>query len=483
MIDTHAHIDTSAFDEDRDSIIKRAFESGVDSIIIPGIEPKDFDNIITLTDKYEQIFCGIGIHPHYAQQVNSETLAQIETLSMNPKVIAIGEIGLDYFYDFAPKDIQKEAFSNQIKLAKSLDKPVIVHNRDSDEDLLKILEYEQDGTLQGVLHCFSGDNITLHKALEMGFHVSFTGNITFKKSMLNEIVQMAPIERILLETDSPYMTPVPHRGKRNEPLFVNYIAEKISDIKSIPIEEVIKMTTANAKRLFRLTIFLLLVPILTLFSQNYESDTAQKIPKTYQFEKAFGIGGVIGTHTIVQTIYNNTLTPNLEKEVSYEGIFFYGAAVNYSLYDFLLLEAVYTYAKNNKIIEKSKDLEGPHIYQIIEISSIWTANPYSKINFYATLGYSIYSNTLNQGRDIEISQSSNGFNFGLGLRVNIPVKNIGLFTPYIEWRINWAPTKVSGPAYWNPSDTNPTTVGSTSYYSMPRFGITFYPDFLKKYHF
>jgi hypothetical protein len=287
----------------------------------------------------------------------------------------------------------------------------------------------------------------------------------------------------LLETDSPYMTPVPLRGKRNEPSYVNYVAQKISEIKSIQIDEVIKMTTANAKRLFRLTVLLLIIPILSLFSQSNSSDTIP--PKIYQFEKAFGLGAVVGTHTIVQFLYNNTVTPNVEKEVSYEGIFFYGFAVNYSIFDFLMFEAVYTHAKNNKILEKSKDAngisqEGPHIYQIIEISSIWTANPYAKINFYATAGFSMYFNTINQGRkDLEIIQNSNGFNFGLGLRVNIPVKNIGLFTPYLEWRINWAPTRVEGKTYW---DKILIPIESTSYYSMPRFGFTFYPDFLKTFH-
>ena len=305
MIDTHAHIDTSAFDEDRDLVIKRAFETGIESIIIPGIEPKDFENILALTDRFDNIFCAMGIHPHYAQQVTKENLEIIEKNAINPKVVAIGEIGLDYYYDFAPRDIQKEAFSSQLKLAKTLNKPVIVHNRDSDSDLLAILKNEQDGNLKGVLHCFSGDRNMLNEAIDLDFHVSFTGNITFKKSTLTEIVEITPLERILLETDSPYMTPVPLRGKRNEPSYVNYVAQKISEIKSIQINEVIKMTTANAKRLFKLTILLLLIPLFSLFSQSNSSDTIQ--PKVYQFEKAFGLGAVIGTHTIVQTIYNTTI--------------------------------------------------------------------------------------------------------------------------------------------------------------------------------
>ena len=481
MIDTHAHIDTEAYDTDRDEIIERAFESGLESIIVPGIVPKDFDRVLELTEKHEKIYCGIGIHPHNALIINEENLALIEHLLGRKKVVAVGEIGLDYYYDFAPKDIQKKTFREQIKIAKSFNKPIIVHNRDSDEDLLEIITEEQDGTLEGVLHCFSGTIETLNKAIELGFHVSFTGNITFKKSTLSDIVESAPMDRIMLETDSPYMTPVPHRGKRNEPLFVKYIAEKISEIKKISIDEVIEMTTMNAKRLFKLTLILFMLPFFSIFAQNETTDTVPA-PRINRFEKAFGLGGMVGTHTIVQNMTFDS--SKINKEVSYEGVFFYGVNINYSILDFLMLEAAYTYAKNTKIYEKSKQLEGPHIYQVLEFSSLWTANPYAKVHFYATLGYTMYFNTLNKGqifdgKSIETNDKSNGFNFGVGLRLNIPIRDIGLVTPYLEWRINWAPTTVAGKAY---DGGKPVDITSTSYYSMPRFGISFYPDFLKKHH-
>ena len=158
MIDTHAHIDTEAFDDDREKVIDFAFKSGVEAVIIPSIEPDKFGNVLDLAKKYDRIYCGIGIHPHNANSASKENLEVVESLAEeHKKVVAIGEIGLDYYYDFAPKEVQKQAFRSQLKIAKKLGLPVIVHNRESDDDLLEIIKEEQDGTLKGVLHCFSSD--------------------------------------------------------------------------------------------------------------------------------------------------------------------------------------------------------------------------------------------------------------------------------------------------------------------------------------
>lgn len=247
MIDTHAHIDADVFDENRDQMIAQAFANGVKAIIIPAIEPDRYDGVLSICNQYEHIYCGMGVHPHNANDYSAPVEDRIIALLENPKVRAVGEIGLDYYYDFAPKDVQQEVFRRQLNIAKSYDMPVIIHNRESDDDMIEILQEEQNGELKGVLHCFSSDLTMLHNALDLGFHVSFTGNITYKKSILDEIVRATPLDKIMIETDSPYMTPVPHRGKRNEPQFVRFIAQKIADIHALTFEEIITMTSNNAK--------------------------------------------------------------------------------------------------------------------------------------------------------------------------------------------------------------------------------------------
>ena len=256
MIDTHAHINTDKFDEDRNQVIDRAIESGLSNIIIPAIEPDHFDGLIELTQSRKEIKCGIGIHPHNVKDVDDKDLEKVRSYSQKEGVVAIGEIGIDYYYDFAPPSKQVEVFDKQIKIALERELPIIVHNRDSDEDVINTIKKNQNGELRGVLHCFSSSTDILKRVLDLGMMVSFTGNITFKKSTLDDVVKEAPLDRIMIETDSPYMAPVPKRGKRNEPSYVRYVAEKISEIKEISLEEVIEMTSKNAKKLFNLSLVL-----------------------------------------------------------------------------------------------------------------------------------------------------------------------------------------------------------------------------------
>jgi len=472
VIDTHAHIDTSVYDDDREIVINRAIESGLEAIIIPAIEPAGFDNLIELTKSRDTLYCGIGIHPHNANDVNDGNLDRINELARNPKVCAIGEIGLDYYYDFAPKDIQKEAFRRQIKIAKESELPIIVHNRESDDDLMNILKDEQDGKLKGVLHCFSSTKEFLESAIKLGFHVSFTGNISFKKVDLNDVVKATPLDRLLLETDSPYMTPVPNRGKRNEPAFVKYVAQKIAEIKSIPLDEVIQMTTLNAKRLFKLSVITLFLAVISGFTAipSFSKDNDFDDP----YIKGLGIGFNLGTNTIVETQYYK----NLQKSISYEGIVFYGGAISYSLIDYLVLEAGYNYSKNTKIVQTSEDLEGPNIHQVVELTAQWIANPHSRINFFGTTGLSMFWNTLNVGRGyLESKDAPIGFNIGIGLKINIPIKGVGLINPVLEWRINWAPSRVSTFTYWDRRE-QPVEIESNKFFSMPRLAIMFYPEAL-----
>jgi TatD DNase family protein len=464
-------------------MLERAKQAGVEYIIVPGIEAKDFDRLIKLTDNNDFVYCGIGVHPQHAHEIKSNDLDRIEGLASNAKVIAIGEIGLDYYYEYCPPEQQRIVFRKQLEIAIRTKLPVIIHNRDSDADLMKILTEEQDGSLGGVLHCFSGDIAMLKDALELGFHISFTGNITYKKSLITEIVEQVPMERLLLETDSPYMTPSPYRGKRNEPANVRYVAEKISEIKSINFDEVIKMTTNNAKNLFRLNamvlIFILMLGLAfttPLFSQNEEEqepETEQvKTPNPY--DKGLGFGIDIGTNTIVETQYYM----DLKKSVSYEGIFFWGLKVNYAMLDYLYLEATYTYSKNTKITDKNPEL-GPNIHKVLELTSQWIANPRSKISFFGMGGLTFFQNTLNEGRAfIESSDSPIGFNFGIGVRFQIPVKTVGIFDIVGEWRLNWAPGRVDSKTFWDRGG-QPVDIENTKFFSMPRASLVFYPEFLR----
>jgi TatD DNase family protein len=268
MIDTHCHLQTEAYNEDRASVLSESMAAGVEAFVVPAIDHESFAATIKIASENELVFCALGIHPHSATEWSNNIREEIaQAVITNDKIVAIGEIGLDYHYDFSPRDVQQKAFAEQIELAIELGKPIVIHTRESDEDVLKIVadRYKNlsESAPRGQFHCFSGTVDTLHRAIDLGFYVSFTGNITFKKSMLDEVVHQAPIERIMLETDSPYMTPVPDRGKRNTPAYLGRVAQKIADIKGMDVLEVITQTTLNAKRLFRLSsLLLLLLPAL-----------------------------------------------------------------------------------------------------------------------------------------------------------------------------------------------------------------------------
>ncbi len=481
MIDTHAHIDTEAFDEDREEMLKRAFDSGLEAILIPAIEPKNFDSQLAIIESNERLFGGMGIHPHNALEVNDRTLERVEKLCKSKRIVAIGEIGIDYYYDFAPKDVQINAFIEQIKIAKRNNLPVIVHNREADKDILNILEKEQDGTLKGVLHCFSSVIKTMEAAVSLGFNISFTGNITFKKTHLVEVVEKTPLERIMLETDSPYIAPVPLRGKRNEPANLIHIAKKISEIKFKNIEEVISMTTKNAKNLFKILSILLICFILPIDALAQDDDIEEYYGENEEFynpyAKFIGFGPYISTNTIVDTYYKDIG----EQDISYDGIFTMGGAVSYSPVDYLIIELCYLYSKNNKTKEKKELVLGPNIHHTIEFAGKWVPNPNSKINFFGITGVSLILNSFNNGSIREDNTSRIAINTGLGLITNIPVKDIGLFNVVLEWRLNFILGKTNVAYYtkFDPffPDENISTAPVSSFFSMPRAGIVWYPNF------
>jgi len=251
LVDTHCHLDFPEFDSDRDEVISRAKVSGVKFIINIGSSVLGSRRSVELSKKYNNIYSVVGIHPHEADSFNVESKESIRELAKDKKVVAIGEIGLDYFKNFSKPENQRALFISLLEVAKDLDKPLVIHTRDAQIDTLKILKEAMP--LRAVVHCFSGDKFFLDECLDLGFLISFTCNITYKKAdNLRQIVEGVPLSSLLLETDAPYLAPEGFRGKRNEPMQIKLLAEKIAEIKGISFEEVADNTTLNAKRFFSL---------------------------------------------------------------------------------------------------------------------------------------------------------------------------------------------------------------------------------------
>ena len=254
FIDTHAHLDDDRFAEDLTSVMERAKAAGLAHIITVGCwnSENDLSSVMALAKENEHIYAAIGIHPHDASDAaGEEPFDLLKSLAKDPKVVAIGETGLDFHYDNSPRELQREVFARQIKLARELKLPLTVHSREADRDTMRILADEGADEVGGVMHCFSSNIRMAREAMEMEFYISFTGVITFRGARdLREVVRNVPIERILIETDCPYLAPVPHRGKRNEPAFVVDTAETIAGIKGLSLADVARITTINAQRLF-----------------------------------------------------------------------------------------------------------------------------------------------------------------------------------------------------------------------------------------
>lgn len=253
LVDTHAHVQMRQFAGDCDQVIQAAFADGISRIVVPGTDVKTSQAAIALAETYpSQLFAAVGTHPHDAATLSPEALTQQRALAQRPGVVAIGEIGLDYYRDLAPRAVQREALSAQLALARELDLPVILHNRDSHEDLIGTLRAEGAG-VRGVFHCFIGDQRMARDALDLGFYLSFAGLLTFPRNVeLGEVAAWTPPDRILVETDSPYLTPSPYRGKRNEPRHVALVAAKLAALRGLSLDEVAAITARNAAALFRL---------------------------------------------------------------------------------------------------------------------------------------------------------------------------------------------------------------------------------------
>lgn len=249
LVDSHCHLDDSKFDEDREQTIERARAAGVERLLAIGTGngPPDLEAAVRLAERYDFIYATIGVHPHDAAKATEETFARLRALAAHPKVVAVGEIGLDYHYDFSPRPVQREVFARQLALAAEARKPIVIHTREAWEDTL---EQVTDLPHGGIMHCFTGDAAQARQALDRGFHLSFGGVLTFPKAeSVREAARLAPADRLLVETDCPYLAPVPHRGKRNEPAFMVETVRRLAEVRGTAPEEIAEITTRNFERL------------------------------------------------------------------------------------------------------------------------------------------------------------------------------------------------------------------------------------------
>ncbi len=253
LIDSHAHLDDRRFDRDRDRLIRDLKNQGVDLVINPGADLQSSIKAVSLAEEYDNIYAAVGIHPHSAKEMEDSTIEILKSLAGRDKVIAIGEIGLDYYYDNSPRDVQRKRFIEQLNLAKELKLPVIIHSRDAAQDTFNILKDAQDGSLEGVLHCYSGSAEMALEYIKLGFYISLAGPVTFKNAKVpKEVAKAVPLDKLLIETDSPYLTPEPYRGKRNEPTYVRYVAGTIAELRGSSFEEIARRAAENTKKLFKI---------------------------------------------------------------------------------------------------------------------------------------------------------------------------------------------------------------------------------------
>jgi TatD DNase family protein len=253
LIDSHCHLDSPEFDNDREEVIERARAAGVDRMMAIGTGngPPDLEAAVRLADKFESFYATAGIHPHDAAKATPADLKHLAELLAHPKVLAVGEIGLDYHYDFSPRETQYAVFIEQMSIAAAARKPIVIHTREAWDDTLTLLErHWTPHSLGGIMHCFSGGPAEAQRALDLGFYLSFGGIVTFPKALaVQEAAKYAPRDRILIETDAPYLAPVPKRGKRNEPALMIHTAQKLADLRGESVEELSRITTENFHRL------------------------------------------------------------------------------------------------------------------------------------------------------------------------------------------------------------------------------------------
>jgi len=254
LFDTHVHLNSKMYEADLDEVIHRAVEAGVTRMAVIGFDEPSNARALELAEQYESIYAVVGIHPSDAKSATDDSWPLLRQQLTHPKVVALGECGFDYYHDTSFNDIQRDVFKKQLEIAKEMDMPIVVHMRDSTHDTYEMLNDEGRG-LSGVVHCYSGDVLMMQKFLDLGFYIGLDGPVTFKNAHnVHEIAKVVPIDRLVIETDGPYLTPTPNRGKRNEPAYVSYVAEKIAELKGMTYEEVCRITTENGLKMYRLEI-------------------------------------------------------------------------------------------------------------------------------------------------------------------------------------------------------------------------------------
>ncbi len=249
LIDSHAHLADERLIQDVEGVLERAAAAGVGTVVCVATDADDSAVVAGLAERFPSVWATAGIHPHAAATFSDETIGRVRTLLAHPRVVAVGETGLDYHYDFSPREVQRASFARHLELGRETGLPVVVHAREADEDLIALLRSEGEGTT-GVLHSFSSSAELLRAGLDLGWYASFSGMVTFKKYDAADLLRLVPADRLLVETDAPYLAPVPHRGKTNEPAFVAHTAARVAELRGEDPQEVVARTTENARRLF-----------------------------------------------------------------------------------------------------------------------------------------------------------------------------------------------------------------------------------------
>ncbi len=253
MIDSHCHLDSERFVEDQAAVIERAFAAGVERMMTIGTGdgPPDIEGAVRIADRYEKIYATVGVHPHDASKYDDGVGVRLAELLKHPKVLAMGEIGLDYHYDHSPREVQQAAFVEQMRIAGDARMPIVIHTREAWDDTFALIEKHWKPTgLGGIMHCFSGGLVEAQRSLDLGFHLSFAGIVTFPKSLdIQAAAKLCPEDRMLIETDAPFLAPAPHRGKRNEPAFVAFTAAKLAELRGVGVQQIVQTTTENFLKL------------------------------------------------------------------------------------------------------------------------------------------------------------------------------------------------------------------------------------------
>ncbi len=483
LVDTHSHIYVDRFKDDLDEVIDRSRQAGVEAIVVPATKPQEFAAALALADRYAEVHVALGVHPHHAAEVGPEDLAEVERLASAGKAIAIGEIGLDYYYEYAPRERQHDVFRQQLRIARRLGLPAVVHNRESDEDLLRIIEEEQDGSLRFQLHCFSSDEAVLERSLALGGMVSFTGNITYSKGRLDPVVRAVPDDRFMIETDAPYLTPVPHRGKRNEPSYVGLVAAMAAELRGTTLDAIKQMTTLNARTFFNLGLLLAALFCLGAGALQAQPRQVRQIDTTPPppFDRIVGFGPLMASSTYISK-------STTEASAVGFGGWLTVAPLQPLDIDWLQLDIAYTSVTvhptgldtaSENIRRQFGDADKPippNYHHALDIKLRATANTRKIVTFFLTLGLTYFDNEfgidqylIEKGDKIlnGYTEQAWGLSGSMGLSLNL-VTPYGTIAPTAEWHVS----TITG--------ERPLVQRKQEFFvSQPRIGLLIYPNFRK----